>query len=101
MIFLPHMEYEYSNKFLKDLERYKNKRQLLNIIGRKVQHIKKAESTNEIHELVSIRKTKSHYRIKIKLSEKEVYRVGIVILKKTIWFACIDKDKRRFYKRFP
>ena len=74
---------------------------MIRIIGEKVNHIIKVESAEEIHELVSIRKTTSRYRIKIKLSDEEVYRIGIVILKNTVWFACIDVNKRRFYKRFP
>jgi hypothetical protein len=95
------MEYEYAKKYLKDLRRYKNNKALLSIVAKKIQHISKAKSLGEITELVAIRKTKSYYRIKIKLSENNVYRIGIAVLKNTIWFACIENDKKRFYKKFP
>jgi len=95
------MEYEYTKKFKKDLLRYKTNEELIHILGKKIQHIAKTTSTKDIHELVTIRKTKAHYRIKIKISESEIYRIGIAVLKNKVWVACIDKDKKRFYKRFP
>jgi hypothetical protein len=95
------MEYEYTNKFVRDLKRYQNNKDLIHIIGQKINLVIKVKSAKEIIELVPIRKTTSRYRIKIKFSKEKVYRIGIVILKNTVWFACIDDNKKRFYKRFP
>lgn len=94
------MEYEYTKKFEKDLQRYKNNPALIRIIGKKIKHIIRSASIDEIQELVPIRKKISRYRIKIRLAENRIFRIGIVVLKNTVWFACIDKDKKRFYKRF-
>lgn len=95
------MELKYTNRFLRDLKKYKDEKDLIQIIGKKANGITKASSADDIHELVRIRKTSSHYRIKIKISDKTVYRLGIIILRNTVWLASIESDKRRFYKNFP
>ena len=94
------MEYEYTNRYERDLLRYKHIEELIHSIGKKVLHVTKIDWIDEMQEAVALRKKTSRYRIKIKLSEDEVYRIGIIVLKNTVWFASIDKDKKRFYKRF-
>ncbi|MBI3501105.1 MAG: hypothetical protein HY063_04860 [Bacteroidetes bacterium] len=94
------MEYEYTNRYERDLLRYTDNEELIHIIAKKVLHITRIDSIDEMHETVVLRKKTSRYRIKIKLSQDEVYRIGIIVLKNTVWFTCIDKDKKRFYKRF-
>lgn len=74
---------------------------LISIVAKKIQHVSKAKTLEDITELVTIRKTTSHYRIKIKLPDKSVYRMGIKVLKNTVWFACLENDKKNFYKKFP
>lgn len=95
------MELKFSNKFTRQLKQYKNEKKLFQNLASKIKHIKSAVSISEITELVKIRKTSIHYRIRIKISERKVYRIGIIILHRTIWFACIENDKKRFYKQFP
>jgi hypothetical protein len=95
------MELKYTNKFFRDLKRLKNDKTLIYTIAKKANNIKAASSIKEIHELIRIRKTQAHYRIKIKISDKLVYRIGVVAIKNTVWFACINNDKKRFYKGFP
>ncbi len=95
------MEYEFTNQFVKDLKRFATNKVLLNIVAKKIQHVAKADSLDDITELIAIRKTTSHYRIKIKLPDKTKYRIGIKVLRKTVWFACLENDKKRFYKNFP
>jgi hypothetical protein len=95
------MDIKYSRKFIRQLKQYKEDEELLQYLAKKIKHIRTASAVSEIYELVPIRKTTSHYRIKVKISERIVYRVGIKILRRVIWFASIESDKKRFYKQFP
>ena len=95
------MVLKYSRKFISQFKKYDDDKKLLQLIGKKINHVKTVSSASEISELVPIRKTNSHYRIKFKITEKIIYRIGISILDNTVWFACIEKDKKRFYKQFP
>ncbi len=94
------MEYEYTKRYERDSLRYKDIEELIHAIARQILHVTKIESIDEMLEAVVLRKKTSRYRIKIKLSPDEVYRIGIIVLKNKVWFTCIDKDKKRFYKRF-
>ena len=95
------MELKYSKKFVRQLKEYKNDEHFFQILSKKIKHFESVSAISEIHELVQIRKTTVHYRIKIKVSDKKVYRIGISIFKHVIWLACIENDKKRFYKQFP
>lgn len=95
------MELKFSKKFVRQLEEYKNDEKLFQILSKKIKYFESVSEPAAIHELVQIRKTTAHFRIKIKISDKKVYRIGISILKRVIWLACIENDKRRFYKQFP
>ena len=94
------MEYEFTKQFAGDLRRYKTDQQFIHSIGKRINETIVALSIVDIHGLSQIRGITVHYRFKIKTKEA-VYRIGIKRLKKVIWFACIDNDKKRFYKRFP
>lgn len=94
------MEYEFTNQFLKDLKRFRKDARFLQHLGAKINHTFKTESIDKIDGLEPIRGTTIHYRFKIK-TDTFIYRIGIKRLKKIIWFACIDNNKKRFYKRFP
>ena len=94
------MEYESTNQFLRDLNRYKHDKKFIHLIGARINETISVSSLEMIHGLEPIRGTTSHYRFKIK-TEKFIYRVGIKRLKKVIWFSCADSNKKRFYKRFP
>ena len=95
------MELKYSNKFVRQLKRYNHDKKLFQILARKINHIESVSSSSEFHELVRIRKTSAHYRIKIKITDKIVYRIGISIHRNTLWLAFIETYKKRFYKNFP
>ena len=94
------MEYEFSDKFIRDLKSFRHDKEFVHLLGAKINETIKAKSLKNIGGLVSIRKTKVHYRLKIK-SSKEIYRIGLKLLNNVIWFSCIDSNKKRFYKRFP
>lgn len=94
------MEYEFTRQFAKDLKSYTDDKSFLQTIGKRVNETNRADSINEIHGLKDIRGTTAHFRFKIK-TNKAIYRIGIKLLKNVIWFACIDNNKKRFYKRFP
>jgi len=94
------MEYEFTKQFLRDVKRFHRDDKFVHHLGAKINHTFNAVSIDKIDGLVSIRGTAVHYRFKIK-TDKCVYRIGIKRLKKIIWFACIDNNKKRFYKRFP
>ncbi len=77
------MEYEFSDKFIRDLKFFRHDREFIHLIGSKINETIKAKSIKNIGGLVSIRKTKVHFRLKIK-STKEIYRVGLKLLKNTV-----------------
>ncbi len=95
------MELKFSKKFIRQLERFQYDKKLYRLLAAKIKFIESASSESEISELVQIRKTNTRFRIKIKISNRIIYRVGINILHNKIWFACIENDKKRFYKQFP
>ena len=95
------MEYEYTKKYWKDLKRYTTNKELIILVAKKTQSVIKAKALSDISELVPIRKTSAHYRIKIKLSDKNTFRIGLRVLKNTVWFSCLENNKKRFYKKFP
>lgn len=94
------MDYEFTNEFLKDLKRFRSDQRLLQHLEAKINHTYNSISIEELNGFVPIRGTTTHYRFKIK-TNKSIYRIGVRRIKKVIWFACIDNDKKRFYKRFP
>jgi len=95
------MELKYSKKFVRQLKEFKHDVKLFQSLSKKIKYFQSVSTLSEIQELVQIRKTTVHYRIKIKVSDKKVYRIGVSILKNTVWLASIENDKKRFYKQFP
>ncbi|HTA26251.1 MAG TPA: hypothetical protein VK809_00570 [Bacteroidia bacterium] len=85
---------------MKDAKSFDDDSEFVHLLAVKVKHITKVASMEDIDGLVPIRKTTTNYRFKIK-TNKSTYRVGIKRIKKIIWLACIDNNKKRFYKRFP
>ena len=93
------MEYALTKSFNKDTESYKYDSEFLRMLAGKVNEINKADSFEDITGLVHIRGRATHYRFKIK-TRKTTYRIGIKLLSNVVWFARLDNDKKRFYKRF-
>jgi hypothetical protein len=94
------MDYEFTNEFLKDLKHFGPDSKFLQQLEAKINHTFNVTSIGRIDGFVPIRGTTTHYRFKIK-TDKTIYRIGVKRIKKVIWFACIDNNKKRFYKRFP
>ena len=94
------MDYEFTNEFLKDLKRFRPDRKLLQNLEAKINHTYNSASIEQLDGFIRIRGTTTHYLFKIK-TNKTIYRIGVKRIKKVIWFACIDNNKKRFYKRFP
>ena len=95
------MELRFSKKFVRQLKKYDGDEKLMQLLAKKIKHVQSVSASSAISELVPIRKTASHYRIKFKISDLTVYRLGLQCYHNTVWFACIEKDKKRFYKQFP
>jgi mRNA-degrading endonuclease RelE of RelBE toxin-antitoxin system len=94
------MELAFKKSFLDDLKKLKKNERLYRFIIRKIQHIKSAKTLSDIDNIEKLEKYVVHYRIKIKLSEKESYRLGLIIRGKKVWLIrCEKRDK--FYKKFP
>ena len=70
------MVLKYSRKFIRQFKKYDDDKKLSQLVGKKINHIKTVSSVSEISELVQIRKTTSHYRIKFKISDKIIYRIA-------------------------
>jgi hypothetical protein len=94
------MEYKLTNQFLKDVKSFGGDNNFVHLLAAKIKETVTATSFDQLDGLVSIRGTSAHYRFKIK-TDKTIYRIGIKRFKKVVWFACIDNNKKRFYKRFP
>lgn len=93
------MDYKLTDGFIKDTKSYGHDRDFLHLVAGKIKETVKAKSFEDISGLVHIRGRETHYRFKIK-TRKTIYRIGIKVLGNTIWFARLDNDKKRFYKRF-
>lgn len=95
------MELRFRPKFRRDLLNLKGKIKLNQIIYEIIQQIKSARNITEIsgHKPLDLYKTR--FRIKIKLSEKENYRMGLIIKGNKIWFERIlpRPDFYKFYRR--
>ena len=92
--FSENKELKYKGSFKQDLE--KCNKSVTEEVFKSVMEIKKATSKEQIQNLKKLRKYKSLYRIKI----AEVYRIGIIIKKDTVWLVGIG-HRNNFYKDFP
>ncbi len=88
------MELKFRGQFNRDINIAN--RELLEEIKKAILNVKAAKSVSQIAQLKKLRQYKAHYRIKI----AEDYRIGIVIRKEVVWFACFG-HRNNFYKSFP
>ncbi|MBI3501110.1 MAG: hypothetical protein HY063_04885 [Bacteroidetes bacterium] len=93
------MEYELTKGFIKDARKYKHDHELSALLEARIKETAKAATLENLSGIVPIRGRDTHYRFKLK-TRNATYRIGIKLLSNIIWFARLDKDKRRFYKRF-
>ena len=88
------MELKFSGQFNKDVKGLN--RNLSEAIHKSILNVKTASSVPGIHNLVKLKKYKTHFRIRI---EGE-YRIGVIIRGKTVWFVRFA-HRTVFYKNFP
>jgi mRNA interferase RelE/StbE len=88
------VELKFKGQFNRDIDIAN--RELLEEVKNAILNVKAAKSVSQIAQLKKLRKYKTHYRIKI----SEHYRIGIVIRKEVVWFACFG-HRNTFYKSFP
>ena len=95
------MELRYRPKFRRDLIRLKKKAELSQSIYSILRQIKSANSISEIPGHKMLDEYKTRFRIKIKISAKENYRMGFILKGETIWAERIlsRNDFYKFYKR--
>ena len=95
------MELKYRPKFRRDILRLQGKSEVNEKIYAIIRQIKSAHSISEIPSHKPLDEYKMRYRIKIKLSEKEDYRMGFILKGNTFWAERIlpRTDFYKFYKR--
>ena len=92
------MELIFRPAFFREFDRLKNKdilKELKSIFNR----IEKAESINEIGNLKKLRNYSHYYRIKIKISDKNDYRLVLMIRNNKVWGESIALASKIFYKK--
>ena len=95
------MELRFRPKFRRDLLKLKGKEKLNNKVYSIIRQIKSARSISKIPGHKHLDQYKTRFRIKIKISEKDNYRMGLIIKGKTIWAERIlpRPDFYKFYRR--
>lgn len=63
-------------------------------------NVEKAQNEDEINNIKQLEKFESRYRIKIVLSKKRDYRIGLYIHGKTAWFARFLHRKKIYEKNW-
>ena len=91
------MVLKYKPKFRRDLLQLKGKAQLSEKVFAVIKQIKSASSLSEIPGYKSLDEYKIRFRIKIKISDKEDYRMGLIIKNNIIWAERI-LPRPNFYK---
>lgn len=95
------MELRYKPKFKRDLLRQKGKVQLNEKIYTIINQIKSARSISEIPSYKPLDEYKIRFRIKIKINDREDYRMGLIIKNNIIWAERIllRPNFYKFYRR--
>ncbi len=92
------MELIFRAAFFREFDRLRNKdifKELKGIFNR----IEKAESIDEIGNLKKLRNYSYYYRIKIKISDKNDYRLVLMIRNNKVWAESIALTSKIFYKK--
>lgn len=93
------MELIFRPRFKRDLNKIKDKEMLKNI-SVKLRQIEKSANINQIGGLVKLEKYAHYYRLKIKLSVRKDYRLGLMIRGTKVWAERIA-PRRKIYRDFP
>ena len=94
------MELHFRPRFYRDLAKLKGKKALNTAIYHAIREIENAKSISGITGLQKLTDYKVYYRIKLKLSERENYRLGLAIRGNTVWLGRI-LPRKKFYRYFP
>ena len=95
------MELRFRPKFRRDLLRLKGKAEANERVYNIIKQIKAARNISEIPGHKTLDEYKTRFRIKIKISEREDYRLGFILKGRVIWMERIlsRSDFYKFYKR--
>ena len=93
------MELIFRPRFKYDIDKIKDKEVLQNI-SVILRQIEESKDINQIGSLVKLEKYVHFYRIKIKLSTRKDYRLGLMIRGRKVWAERIA-TRRKIYKDFP
>jgi len=95
------MELRFRPKFKRDLLHLKGKAEANERIYTIIKQIKAARTISEIPGHKPLDEYKTRFRIKIKINEKENYRLGFILKGSVIWMERIlsRTDFYKFYKR--
>ena len=95
------MELRFRPKFRRDLLHLKGKEEINEIIYGILRQIKSASTLSEIPGHKPLDEYKTRFRIKIKTTEKEDYRMGFIMQGNTVWAERIlsRNDFYKFYRR--
>ncbi|MFH1004311.1 MAG: type II toxin-antitoxin system RelE/ParE family toxin [Bacteroidota bacterium] len=70
------------------------------ILPKIILNVKNANHISKINNLKQLEKYSVRYRIKIKITDKRTYRIGVIIRGNIIWFVRL-LHRRKIYKQFP
>ncbi len=94
------MVLKYDKKFYRDLNKISDKELVSEILPKIIRNVKSANHISEIGHLKQLEKYSVRYRIKIKITDKRTYRIGVIIRGNTVWFVRL-LHRNKIYKQFP
>ncbi len=94
------MVLKFDKKFYRDLNKIGDKELTAEIIPKVILNVKKARDISEIGHLKHLEKYSVRYRIKIKITDKRTYRIGVIIRGNAVWFVRL-LHRTKIYKQFP
>lgn len=81
------MELRFKPRFWKDINKVKNDKEVVTALGKIFNQVEKAKKTDEITNIVKLKKYESRFRIKLLFDKRRDYRIGLYIHGNTVWFA--------------
>ncbi len=94
------MVLKFEKKFYRDLNKINDNELVAKIIPKIILNVKYAGNISEINNLKQLEKYSVRYRIKIKITDKRTYRIGVIIRGSAVWFVRLQ-HRKNIYKKFP
>ncbi|MBI3500778.1 MAG: type II toxin-antitoxin system RelE/ParE family toxin [Bacteroidetes bacterium] len=94
------MDVKYKPKYSRDVRKIKSDSELSWALAAVLYNIRSAKNKGQINNLKKLDEYEVFYRIKIKLSHKKDYRLGIMIKGNKVWLLRFLK-RRKIYEEFP